>query len=198
MKNGTRHIALAGAVLLLIALPSAVAAHSELVTATPEDGATVPAGPIDIIGTFSEELAPNSHMDVRDASGTVVGQAAIDEKTMRIGLEGLQPGRYSVRWTTVTADDNGVLRGSWSFTVAAAASPSLTPTSSAVSAPPSASAAASPSSSAVASPVPSPSSGGTNTTGTSSTDVLLPILAAILVIGLLGLALIRRRTPTRR
>jgi methionine-rich copper-binding protein CopC len=189
-----RHVALAAALLLVLASPSSVAAHAELVTATPEDGATVDAGPIDIIGTYSEEVGPKSHMELLDASGDVVARASIDGKTLRIGLEGLQPGAYRVRWTTVTSDDNGVERGAWSFTVAAA-SPSPT-----VVASPSGSPSAAPSLSAPAtvSSAPSSSAKPTSPSNASSGDVLLPIVAALVVVALLGGLLLRRRTPTAR
>lgn len=186
-----RHAALTGALLLLLASPAVVAAHAELVKATPQDGATVGGGPVDIIGTYSEVIGPKSHMELLDASGDVVARGAIDGKTLRIGLEGLQPGTYQVKWTTVTSDDNGVERGDWSFTVAAA-SPSPP------SAAPSASAAASTSPSAVVTPAPSASRPPGTPTGSSSGDVLLPIVAALVVVALLGGLLLRRRTPTAR
>jgi hypothetical protein len=190
-----RHAALTGALLLLLASPPVVAAHSEFVSGTPKDGATVGAGPIDILANFSETLDPKSHMELRDASGDVVAHAAVDGDQMRIGLEGLQPGVYEVRWTSV-AEDGDVLRnqpGDWSFTVAAA-SPS--PPSAAASTSPAASAPASPS--AVGTPAPTASPQPGTPTGSSSGEVLLPIVAALVVVALLGGLLLRRRPPTAR
>jgi methionine-rich copper-binding protein CopC len=192
-----RPVALTAAVLLLLALPSAVAAHSEFVSGTPKNGATVQSGPIDIVGNFSEMLDPKSHMELRDASGGVVARAAVDGDQMRIGLEGLQPGVYEVRWTSV-AEDGDVLRnqpGDWTFTVAAASPspPSAAPSSSAA-----ASAPASARPSVVVTAAPSASAPPGTTTGSSSGDVLLPIVAALVVVALLGGLLLRRRTPTAR
>jgi methionine-rich copper-binding protein CopC len=191
-----RHVALTAAVLVLLALPSAVAGHSEFVSGTPKNGATVQPGPIDIVGTYSEALEPNSSMQLRDASGKVIARGAVDGKTMRIGLERIEPGEYEVRWVSVAADGD-ILRSTdnpdwkWEFTVAAA-SPS--PPSAAPS--PSAPASASPS--AVVTPAPSASAPPGTTTGSSSGDVLLPIVAALVVVALLGGLLLRRRTPTAR
>jgi copper transport protein len=193
-----RHVALASA-LLLLAVPAAASAHSEFVSGTPKNGATVGTGPIDVIGTFSETLDPKSHMELRDASGDVVARAAIDGDQMRIGLEGLQPGVYEVRWTSV-AEDGDILRnqpGDWKFTVAAA-SPSLTPSPPA-STEPSRPASAPPSASASAPSVaPTPSAPPSSSSGASTGDVLLPILAALVVIAVLGALLFRRRTPAGR
>jgi methionine-rich copper-binding protein CopC len=195
MKSSIRHVALIGALLLLSIYPSDVAAHAELVSAEPKDGSTVEAGPVDIIGTFSEELGPNSHMELRDHSGDVVARAAIDGKTLRIGLEGLQPGVYQVHWTTVTSDDNGVERGSWSFTVTAPTPTKVLPSSAASASP---SAAASASATVPPSVAPSPSASPTNPSTSSSNDALLSIVAALVAVALLGALLLRRRPPTAR
>jgi methionine-rich copper-binding protein CopC len=192
MKASTRHVALISALLVLLACPVTALGHAELVTASPADGATVDAGPIDIVGTYSEEIGPKSHMELLDASGDVVARGAIDGKTLRIGLERLQPGEFQVRWTTVTTDDNGIERGNWSFTVEAA-SPSP---STAVS--PSTLPSTEPSSSIPASAAPSPSAPPSTPTGTSTNDALLPIVAALIAVALLGALLLRRRPPTTR
>jgi methionine-rich copper-binding protein CopC len=196
MSAVSRHIALTVALLVLLALPSAVAAHAEFVSGIPESGATVTAGPIDIVATFSEELGPKSNMRLLDDAGDVVANAAIDGKEMRIGLERIEPGSYQVRWTTVTTDDNGVERGSWTFNVTApiptkvvqttAPSPTAAPSSSSA-----------PSAVPSASPIPSASRGPSSPAGASSGDVVLPIVAALIVVALLGLILFRRRMPTR-
>jgi copper resistance protein C len=195
MKAVTLRFAAIAAVFILLVVPTAVGAHSEFESGTPANGATVGTGPIDIVGTFSEELAPKSHMELLDASGNVVARAAIDGNEMRIGLEGLQPGQYQVRWTSV-ADDGDVLRGKpgdWTFTVEGAAA--------------SVSASASAAAPSASVPEPSPSVAptlqslppGSDTSGSTSTnDVLLPVVAAIVVIALLGTWLLRRRSAIGR
>ena len=200
MRIRTGHIGLAGALLLLlVAFPSGVAAHSEFVSGTPKNGATVQSGPIDIVGTFTETLNSRSHIELLDAASSVIAHGAVDGKTLRIGLEGIEPGEYQVQWTSV-AQDGDILRSSdnpdwtWRFTVAAA-SPSLTPSvapSQPASAPPSARATVK------ASAAPSPSAPPTSSSGASTGDLRLPILAALVVIALLGALLVRRRTPAGR
>ena len=179
-------------------LPGTVAAHSELQSGTPANGATVGTGPIDIVATFSEELAAKSHMELLDASGAIVANAAVDGNQMRIGLEGVQPGQYQVRWTSV-ADDGDVLRskpGDWTFTVAAtsASPPGSAPPS---SAPPSSAPPSTPPTPA-STRSPAPSAAPTSPASSSATDVLLPIVAAFVVIALLGTWLLRRRSVVRR
>ena len=203
MKAGFRNFALAGVLLMLVAFPGAVAAHSEFVSGTPKNGATVQPGPIDIVARFTEPLNSRSHIELLDAAGHLIARGAIDGSTMRIGLEGIDPGKYEVQWTSV-AQDGDVLRSSdspdtrWLFTVAGA-SPSLTSSPPATTLPSQSatqSAAASPS--AVVTPAASPSAPPSNPSGTSTGDVLLPIVAALVVVALLGGLLLRRRTPTAR
>lgn len=196
MRPISRRIALAGSLLLFLALPATVAAHSEFVSGIPKSGATVPVGPIDVVGTFSETLDRKSHMELLDASDEVVARAEVDGKTMRIGLESIEPGVYEVQWTSV-AEDGDILRSSdqpekWTFTVIA---PSPSPTV-APSVPPSASVPARPSVAASAAPSASPSPG--SPAGTSTGDAILPIVAALIVVALIGLILFRRRMPTGR
>jgi copper resistance protein C len=199
MKSSNRHVALIGALLLVVALPSAVGAHSEIVSESPKNGATVQPGPIDIIATFSDTLKSSSRLELRDSTGAVVARGAIDGKTMRIGLEGLQPGEYEVLWVSV-ASDGDILHSTdqadwkWEFTVAEA-SPSLTP-SQVVTAAPSKSPSIAPS--VAASAAPSPSAAPTNPSTSSANDALLPIVAALVAVALLGALLLRRRPPTAR
>jgi MYXO-CTERM domain-containing protein len=199
MKSSIRHVALISALLLLVALPPAVSAHAEIVAEAPENGATVQPGSIDIIATFSDTLKSSSRLELRDSTGAVVARGAVDGKTMRIGLEGIEPGEYEVIWQSV-AEDGDVLRSTdqadwkWEFTVAIA-SPSLTP-SRVVTAAPSQSPSTAPS--VAASAAPSPSSAPTNPSTSSANDALLPIVAALVAVALLGALLLRRRPPTAR
>jgi methionine-rich copper-binding protein CopC len=207
MKTGIRHLAVAGALLLIATFPSTVAAHSEFVSGTPKNGATVPAGPIDIVANFSDTFNSRSRIELLDAAGDVIARGAIDGKTMRIGLEGIEPGEYEVRWTSV-AQDGDILRSSdnpewtWFFTVeAAAASPSAAATPSpVVTTAPSGSAALTPSASASPPVGPSASEppGGDTSGSTSTNDILLPIVAALVVVALLAAFLLRRRPPAVR
>jgi len=186
-----------GAALLaigaLVAMaPVAVLGHAELDTASPADTSTVASSPRQLVFTFTEPLDPKaSSLRLVDASGAVVAQGGTvdptDARKMTLVVAPQPPGAYSVRWTTKSALDGDIDRGTTTFTIAPASpSPSVVP-----SAQPSASAAASPSPS-VAAPSPSPS-GGTGAT-ISTSDAVIPVVAALLVLAALAVWLLRGRS----
>ena len=185
--------ALAGASLFVILLPVVVLAHAELDTISPADKSSGPP-PQQIVGTFVENVVPSkSSYTVVDASGKVVASGGqvdpANTKRMTLALPVLAPGAYTIRWTTLSADDNEIDRGTTTFTVVAASpSPSATPV-------PSASVAASASSppSAPPSVAPSPSPSGGTGTPTNTTDALIPIVAVLVILALLALWLLRSR-----
>jgi copper resistance protein C len=193
-------VALFVAVSLLLAMPVAVAAHAEFDRSTPADGETVQGSPRVIRAFFSEELAEGSEMALLDEAGTTIAEGTIDPANptrMRIDPPELEPGDYEVQWKSF-ADDGHLETGTFTFTVSAPVTPppSLSPTpSSPVSAPPSASVEPT----ASTPPTPSPTEGEptppANAAGTS--DVLLPIIAAVVIIGVLGGYLLMRRGPAR-
>ncbi len=185
------------ALCLLTSAPSVAVAHAELDTVTPADKSTVPE-PSQIVMTFTEDLdASASNIRVVDASGAVVAQggtvSSTDPREMTLALSSLAPGAYTVRWTSKSAADGDVARGTTTFTATAAtppppsAPPSVDPST--ASAEPS----VAPSPSAAPSDSPLASSGGTGTTA-SSTDTLIPIVVAIVVLGGFGAWLLRRRS----
>jgi len=185
------------ATVLLILAPSAVRGHAELDTISPADKSSGPS-PTEIVGTFVQNLDPSkSSFALVDSTGTVVakgGQVASDDvRKMTLPLTApLAPGAYEIRWTTVSTEDGELARGTTTFTVVAATpSPSVAPsaTASPSTAP---SVSASPSAAPVASPSPSPSRGGG--TSTSTSDALIPVIAALIVLGALGLWLLRGRS----
>jgi hypothetical protein len=200
-----RRAALAAALSLLLAvlLPAVVGAHSELVSSNPADGATLTGPPLEISGDFSEELdTTRSVMELRAPGGGVLATGRVPDggpatRMAIVDLPAFAPGTYEVRWTTVTADDDGVERGTFTFTLLAAtpsptptAEPSSTPAATAPpsAAPPSAAPAPTPAPSPAPSPAPGPVAGST-TTG----DLLVPL--AVLAVILAGGAawLLRRR-----
>ncbi|HEY7736266.1 MAG TPA: copper resistance CopC family protein [Candidatus Limnocylindrales bacterium] len=198
MRPVARLLAIVAAGSLILLSWAVALGHAELVRTTPEDGATVPAGAIDIIATYDEPVGPRSHMELHRGGrqGEVVSNGAIDGRTIRIGLDGLPAGAYTVTWVS-QGQDGEIARGTWSFTVLAPTpSPSPSPSATA-SEPPSASATSSPtpspSAGPSASPSPSPDPGATASGG----DVVVPILAAIaiVVLGLGALLLRGRRSP---
>jgi LPXTG-motif cell wall-anchored protein len=197
VPHPTRLACLALALLVGLALPATVLAHAELEVSTPADGATVPSpfdGPITI--SFSAALADGSKADLQAADGTVVASATVDGPgaAMTIALDSpLDPGDYEVRWVSV-ADDGDLERGTITFTVAppvATPSPATSPSpivapSGSAAQPASPAASASPS--AEPSPTPEPDTG-------STTDVVVPIVVALLALALGAVYLFSRRRP---
>ena len=185
-------------VIAALAAPASVFAHSELETATPADGAKLTAPPAEIVLTFSAPLNPSkSSLTLRDPSGAQIAKGGVDpddDTVMRLTPPALEPGTYEIRWTSV-AEDGDLLRDTLHFELTAPVTPAPTPSPSA-----SPSSAPSLSPSPVASPslVPSPSPSAADAPAASTTDVLLPILAAIAVIVLLGVWLLRNRSRGAR
>jgi len=190
---------LLAATLLLILVPSAVLGHAELDTASPADKSTVTGSPPEIVFTFTEAVDPRkSSLKLVDAGGAIVADGstvdASDAKKMHLVVPTQPPGKYTVRWTTASAVDGDIAHGTTTFTIVAATpSPSLAASPSATaseSAAPSVS--ASPSAAPAASPSPSPSGGGG--TPTSASDAVIPVIAALILLGALGLWLLRSRS----
>ena len=112
-------------VLAALALPLSVAAHAELVTASPRTAtrssvthrrSTQPTARI------STPTAARSVCSIpsgtRVARGGVVADGGPKEMFIR-NLPSLAPGVYTVRSTTKSADDGDIERVTWSFTVTA-------------------------------------------------------------------------------
>lgn len=192
---GRRRAVIYGVVAAIaLALPSAVAAHSDLETAAPADGAVVSGTPPEIVLTFSEPLDPaKSSVTLHDPSGAEIGKGGVgaaDDTLMRVVPTSLEPGTYEIRWTSAALDGD-ILRGTLHFRVTAPTpSPTPEPTATPTTAP-SATVAATPS--PVASPSPSPSA-APGPTSASGGDVIVPIVAAVVLVGILGAWLLRGRS----
>lgn len=198
--GGWRVLALGLVAAGWLAVSGSVLGHAELIASTPADGARVPP-PSEVVATFSEAVvADGSSLEVRNAAGAAIARGGLDPSdpkhlTMRVSLPALEPGAYTVRWTTV-AEDGHVERGTFTFTVVPASpSPSPAPSPS-----PSASASAgptlepSPAASPARSAAPSPSTG--QSSGGSAGDasaVAVPIVAALAFAGLAAAWFLRRR-----
>jgi len=195
-------IALFLALAALLAVPTVAAAHAELHTSDPEDGSTVEGSPNVIVGDFTAALRDDSSMILVDSAGDTIAEARIHEfndTRMIIDPPELEPGQYRVRWTAI-AEDGHIERGRFSFTVAAAATPAQTPepepsptpaaTDSVPTEPPAPTAAPT--------AAPSPVDDGTGEPTAGAGDVLLPIVAAIVLVAVLGGYLLSRRRTTAR
>lgn len=120
-----RLVAVSLASLATLALAGPVLAHASLVSADPPSGGTLTSTPFTLTATFDEELTPDgssivveSPAGIQVATGTV---SADDDKTITARLPALPVGTYTVRWTAVTADDQAVERGTYTFSVSSAA-----------------------------------------------------------------------------
>jgi methionine-rich copper-binding protein CopC len=191
-----RVLALAAIAAFLLLFPTIAAAHAELDVPTPKDGATVEGSPDEVSGTFTQKINPDgSSLVLRDTNNAVVargGPDPDDDKRMVISdLPELAIGSYEVQWTTVSAEDGELARGTWSFTVAAALKTPGTPAPTATAAP---TAAATPSATpeATAAPTPAATPAPTDQTGAGS-DVVLPIIVALAIVLVAAALLLSRR-----
>jgi copper transport protein len=103
-------------------------AHAELVSASPAPGASLPQAPA-VVLRFGEALDPAlSTISVTGPGGDATrGPAAVlpgNARVLRRPLALLRPGRYLVRWTSVSRDDGHTLNGSYAFGITAAAAAS--------------------------------------------------------------------------
>ncbi|HEY7024327.1 MAG TPA: copper resistance CopC family protein [Candidatus Limnocylindrales bacterium] len=125
----TKRFGLAGAVgsALVMLIATVVLAHAPLDSSDPADGATIKT-PYTLTATFAEEITPNgSSIVVQSAGGTQVASGSVsttDSNQMTVDLPVLPDGQYTVLWVSVTADDNGILRGTYHFNVSATGSSS--------------------------------------------------------------------------
>jgi len=182
---------------VVLALPGSVLAHAELQRAIPADGETV-TDPVTVVtGSYSQDLAANSKLLVKDASGATVATGSVDPGNVRRMIARPAPplgnGAYEVQSTSVSADDGDIERVQWTFTVAPAASASPTEVASPSAEPtpictdlcsgqPSGGEPSS-ASPASASPAPSPSPAPGDSSSDSS-NVVLPIIAALAIVAI--------------
>jgi len=190
------------AAFVILAVPGSALAHAELQRSIPDNGETV-TDPVTVVtGTYSQDLAANSKLLVKDASGATVATGTVDPGNVRRMVARpdapLENGTYEVQSTSVSADDGDIERVQWTFTVAVAASPSPTDVpsvSAGTSSSPEATPSVVPSASATEAPSPSPAPGDSTS---DSSNVILPIIAALAIVAIGGVYLLDRnrgRTP---
>ena len=119
-------LTLALAVALSLALFGTAAAHAELESSTPADGANLTAAPSKITLVLSEEVSDketDSYFVVTDEQGAEVGRGKLDNtdinhETLSGTLNsGVGDGVYTVTWYALTLDDAGKSSGSFTFGV---------------------------------------------------------------------------------
>jgi methionine-rich copper-binding protein CopC len=177
-----RQAAVLGGLLLTLSIAAPALAHAELVSSTPEDRAVLETPPTTITLTFSEGLdAGKSSFKLVGGGATIgTGKADADGATV-MTLDGLAlaPGAYEIQWTSA-ATDGHIDRGALTFTVSQPAPATAGPVPAPVS--PSAPATGA---------TPSPSGEG-GIPAASSTDVLIPIVIALVAVAGVGAYVLRR------
>ena len=124
-----RHVILAAVLLtsglaMLVVDASPARAHAAFVESQPPPGSSFAQAPGGVVLRFTEPLimdlssveviGPNSNSVTSGPTEAIEGEP----NAMRRGLGLLAPGRYEVRWTTVSPLDGHTLRGSYEFGVA--------------------------------------------------------------------------------
>jgi methionine-rich copper-binding protein CopC len=195
------------AATVAVAAPAAVLGHAELKTPTPAADSVQTEPVTEVSGIFTEAMKKDgSSLELLDATGASAAKGGLDpadDTRMVIDLDApLAPGAYTVRWTSV-ATDGHVDRGEWTFAVAAAPTPTPTPVPTprpstvptavaTASSTPTPTPIASPAPTASPSAAPSPTGAGDGT-ASSTSDVLLPIVVALIVLGAGAAYLLRQR-----
>lgn len=180
--------------LLAFAAAAPVLGHAELDTSDPADGAVLDTPPTTITLTFTEGLdaSKSSFRVVLDGTDVATGKADEDgSEVMQATNLDLAPGDYVIRWTS-SADDGHIERGRLTFTVTEPTPQPASPTPAATEA---ASVAASPTPSPAITGAPSPApsaSAETTPVSSSGSDILLPIVAALVIVGVVGYLVLRR------
>lgn len=166
--------------VVLIGTAGPAVAHTSLVSTDPGDGATVQTAPEQVVLTFSENLREPSEASVL-VDGSAV-DAAVEVDGPRLVVTPGEPteGAHEVNYRVVSADGHPVT-GTTSFTVEGAAEESSAPESSATE--PTAT-------------TESPES--EDTADSSGTPLWLwGLLAAVVVLGLVAVAVVRARAGSR-
>lgn len=111
------------AVVLPLVMASPAVAHPKLVKAQPAKGAILKKTPAKVQLWFHEELDTKaSGFTVLDQKKDRVdsgdGKVNLDNRMMMEGtVKPLPPGVYTVKWTAVADDDQGVTEGTFTFRV---------------------------------------------------------------------------------
>ena len=135
-------------------------AHSALVSVVPADGATLDAGPTELVLTFNEDINPKFTQLALTRAGTVIALSSpiVGGPVLRATLADPGPGAYRIAYRVVSADGHPI-SGETRFTVRGQATPTpTTSTSPSVAVPSGSPASASPTASTAAPATPPASS----------------------------------------
>lgn len=173
---------------LFTLLPVTVAlADADLESAMPGPGDQITDVPDELVATFTEALEPDrSSIEVRLGDDVVArgGNVESEPTIMRAALPELEPGEYTVRWTTYSTDDNHLFRGTYTFEVLPPPTPTPTPipTPSQATATPVATPTRLPEPTSEPSPsaAPEPPNEGVSI---GLADLLIPIVVLVIVLG---------------
>jgi methionine-rich copper-binding protein CopC len=173
------------AVVCGLVIPPVVAAHAELVRATPAAGSTVTEPVSEVSAIYSEDLTGDSRLGVLNEAGVRIAVGRVypgNKRRMVATLEQVAlAGTFTVRSTAISTDGH-IEKTDWTFTVVVHATPSPTPagqSSAPATSEPSATTEATATPTGARTPAASPPPG--SSTG-SGTDVILPIIAGLAII----------------
>lgn len=116
----------AGVMLASTGLISRAGAHAQVRKSSPADGALLDKAPTEVVITFTEPPDPQlSNIDVLSSTGQAVTTGNSepvpgDAHQLRVGLQDLPRGVYTITWRTVSKVDGHVTGGSLSFGVGVA------------------------------------------------------------------------------
>jgi methionine-rich copper-binding protein CopC len=121
-----RHAVVTAAGFVTLMLVAAAAwGHAKLLRAVPAPGSTIARAPTVVRVWFNDELDPvrsgisvwNARAQRVDDGRGGVDLTDLDRMSMTIALKPVGPGRYTVRWRAVSADDLFVSTGAFTFIV---------------------------------------------------------------------------------
>jgi len=180
--------------MMLLGIAAPALGHAELISAEPADGSTVEGPSISVVLTYDEPLAEGSSATLNGPSGPEVN-LPIDPAgptRMTSGPDPLtvDPGAYTIQWTSVAADGD-IERGTVRFTVTApqpTPTPAPTDAPTPTPAPPTAAPTAPPTAAPSRTATPAPGDGWSGNTS----DVILPIVVGLIIVALVAWRLLRR------
>jgi methionine-rich copper-binding protein CopC len=96
------------------------AAHAKLVSSSPAANAQLSAAPKTLTLKFNEaaQLAVLKLVTEGKEISVPVDKTAAPSQSFDLPLPGLAPGKYTVQWTAVAADDGHVTKGTFAFSIA--------------------------------------------------------------------------------